>query len=337
MNSGCRTTQVERRPYLVIGWLCLAMLAVPNRSAGQSELDASSTDSPMGETNPIRLEAPVLPMRDRLREQIEQLRADREKVAADVATLRNQPTGASSDPRLLDRMAEDLNVVNEEYTQRIERLRRRLFELRKTLLRRQRQAELVPEPAPPEPPPADLRQPFEDGGADIGDDKTSIEWEPELDEADTDEPPSEAPEPTSTPNLLSDAVQVTKETVDQHALADNLFATGEVDLALKLYQSIQVSQLEVEEQAWIWYQIACCHRILSTGPEPKSKLADAERFFRRVVGSLKSGPLFDSARWWLEVMHKRAEMEEKLGRMDEQLKQLTEATDEQGSLTGMGN
>ena len=77
---------------------------------------------------------------------------------------------------------------------------------------------------------------------------------------------------------LSDAISILKEPVDRLAMADSLFATREMRLALELYESIDAIQFDPEDRLWIWHQIGCCQRVLGDQAAGGEVLQDGGRF-----------------------------------------------------------
>ena len=117
--------------------------------------------------------------------------------------------------------------------------------------------------------------------------RTSAGKPPQTPAADEPENANDAVAPADAVVPLTDAIPILNEPVDRLALADNLFATREMRLALELYESIDANQLDPDDRLWIWHQIGCCQRMLGDQ-------AEAEKYFRMVVGSSSSGSLFDN-------------------------------------------
>ncbi|MCA9212258.1 MAG: hypothetical protein KDB27_04265 [Planctomycetales bacterium] len=85
-------------------------------------------------------------------------------------------------------------------------------------------------------------------------------------------------------------VAVLNSAVNRLSLADSLYATGELQVALKIYQQIRTTA--GEDQAWVTFQIAQCHRRLGSK-------ANADQAYRVVTGMPNSGRWGEYAKWWL--------------------------------------
>lgn len=105
--------------------------------------------------------------------------------------------------------------------------------------------------------------------------------------------------------------------VDRIGLADNLYAIGELQIALEMYQQVDLTQLKESEWFWVKYQIASCFRRLG-------QTGDAQDQYRRLAGQKKAGWLAATARWWLDQMDARAALEQEIKRQDEVISALTE-------------
>lgn len=105
--------------------------------------------------------------------------------------------------------------------------------------------------------------------------------------------------------------------VDRLGLADSLFATGQVSLALEMYSRLDIKSSPQDIQDWVAYQQASCHRRLGNLPE-------AEKRYRDVIAATQSGWLNDISRWWLKAISER--------------KQLTDRTEKlKATLTALGS
>ncbi len=98
--------------------------------------------------------------------------------------------------------------------------------------------------------------------------------------------------------------------VDRVALADNLYRVKEYKLALDIYAEVDVRQLSDDQQFWVQFQTASCHRQLGDLPAAREQ-------FRIIAGQPESGWLGRSSTWWLNTMRDRAELEEQLSSMQE--------------------
>lgn len=105
--------------------------------------------------------------------------------------------------------------------------------------------------------------------------------------------------------------------VDRIGLADNLYAMGELQIALEMYQQVDLKQLSESEWYWVKYQIASCYRRLG-------QISDAQDQYRRLAGQKNAGWLATTARWWLDQMDARAALQKKVEEQDRIITALTE-------------
>jgi hypothetical protein len=105
--------------------------------------------------------------------------------------------------------------------------------------------------------------------------------------------------------------------IDRLALGDSLFATGQSDLALQAYSSIELKRLPAVDRYWIEYQIANCHRRLGNR-------AEAEQRYRRLAGLVDGGWCAAHARWWLDAMSTRTSLERDLEQVRMSLRTIEE-------------
>ena len=96
-----------------------------------------------------------------------------------------------------------------------------------------------------------------------------------------------------------DATTVIDGPVDRIGLADNLYALGELTIALEMYEQVDAKKVKPEEAYWVMFQRACCHRRLG-------QLEEAQKVYRRLAGQEPAGWLAKTARWWLDQMDTRA-------------------------------
>lgn len=89
---------------------------------------------------------------------------------------------------------------------------------------------------------------------------------------------------------------------DQIALADSLFYTGEIDLAINLYQKVlQATPLGGEDHVWIRYQIASCYRRMN-------KFDEASKILRQIAEGPDTNPIVVNARWWLDTIERKRKL-----------------------------
>lgn len=108
---------------------------------------------------------------------------------------------------------------------------------------------------------------------------------------------------------------ITAEPIDRTALADNLFASGKFELAMKIYRDLVVVNPKTADDVWHHYQLACCYRHLGS-------IQEAEKHYRIVAGSKEDEHLAENARWWLDWLQKQTEASQKLNLLRSSLEQL---------------
>lgn len=113
------------------------------------------------------------------------------------------------------------------------------------------------------------------------------------------------------------ATTITDHPIDRVGLANNLYGTGEIQLALEIYQKIPLEEQNPSDRLWIQYQIANCHRRLGND-------AEAARGFRIVTSQDSKSWIGKFAVWWLNSNSKIETAQERLNelnRMSEVLKE----------------
>jgi TolA-binding protein len=123
---------------------------------------------------------------------------------------------------------------------------------------------------------------------------------------------AEAKQPSE---AIVQAVAMLDGPVDPLGFANNLYATGEFQLALELYQKIDRSNVGPPDWLWIEYQIANCQRRLG-------KMAEAERGFRIVTSRDKNSWIGQNARWWLDVGDRTQKLQARILKAQQLLDQL---------------
>jgi hypothetical protein len=121
-----------------------------------------------------------------------------------------------------------------------------------------------------------------------------------------------APEPTS-----STSETVVGTSINRLALGDSLFGTGQTELALQAYSSIELNRLTASDRYWIEYQIANCHRRLGNIPEAQTR-------YRKLAGLVDAGWCAGHAKWWLDALNTRAALQRDLVAVKNSLKSMEE-------------
>ncbi|MFO0261009.1 MAG: hypothetical protein ACK53V_05230 [Planctomycetota bacterium] len=100
--------------------------------------------------------------------------------------------------------------------------------------------------------------------------------------------------------------------VDPLELANSLFQTGNYELALKTYLAVADSLDKPQDALWTEYFIASCRRILGDLP-------NAEKGYRGLVESRRPTRPVEAARWWLDNVERRKNIETTITQIDSYL------------------
>ncbi len=188
-------------------------------------------------------------------------------------------------PPLLQSLQQRLSSAGQQRRMQYQQINQRLDKL-EWILSHQRQTEQVPQPLTTPPQPAAGAATLPSAGTEPPD--VPIPQADATAESSTTEPIRSQ----LAPELVTDAA------VDRRALADSLFGSGQIELALKLYLELNAAETDAEEQIWVRYQIGCCYRRLHD-------YAHANEFYRQVVGENGDSPYPKLARWWLDVIDRK--------------------------------
>jgi hypothetical protein len=191
---------------------------------------------------------------------------------------------------LLDSLKRRLTITNQKRQLKYSEINKRLDRLEGVLLRKQQPMPaaapkpLIPVPqAVPEPPtPAVV---------------------PEQPEPKRDLDPTSEVKPKPDP-LPAPPTVVTTDAVDRIALADNLFASNQLEMALPLYFELSKEKHSAKDLIWIHYQIASTSRRLR-------KPDQARKHYRIVAGQKSDGLYPRLSRWWLDTIQRRITLEAK--------------------------
>jgi hypothetical protein len=299
-----------------LGYAAGAEPAVPPTTTSTGEL-AATQDVGDDPTSTEGLSA-------RLKEQMRRLRETREAViAADQDSLPDHSDTAPTENRRLRQLRRELIEQQAIWQKRHDRLNADLSRLEALFQDSQRghPAADIPQtpPTPPDPttaaPNNEPLQSTESTAADgSGGSPSLIRPGPTTLPMDA----SSGPDSEAIPPALVEAIAVTDQPVDRMGLANNLYGTGEYNLALQIYQRIDTGSLPPVDQEWVYYQIANCHRQLG-------HTAEAERGFRIVTAGRQEGWCNQNARWWLETNTKLSQLRQRV----EQIQQILETLGEE--------
>ena len=94
-------------------------------------------------------------------------------------------------------------------------------------------------------------------------------------------------------------------TIDRLGLANNLYAVGEYELALDMYEKTDMTELTAQQQIWTDYQMANCLRRMGRN-------ADASNRYRRIAEQPEAGWLSEQSRWWVDVLEQIRQLQSSL-------------------------
>ncbi len=247
---------------------------------------------------------------------VERLKRDRAELQADLDKLKGiRPRNEDEQPRepvVLELMRSKIEEAESHQAKRMTDLRRQIYKLQ-GLIERERTK------------PAPALTPKTDNAASR--DSASQIIEPPVAKAEPQTPARPTIKfptiPTRQPGEFAEPipVPVTSGPVDRLRLADNLFATGEPQLALEIYEDIIELRQAPAKQTWIEYQMAGCHRQLGD-------LDQAERLYRVVTGTPNAEFLSQSSRWWLESIKRQREIQARHNQLTKTVQTIDENIDE---------
>ena len=123
--------------------------------------------------------------------------------------------------------------------------------------------------------------------------------------------------------------------IDRLGLANNLYAVGEYQLAMKMYEQTEMAELTAQQQIWTDYQMANCLRRMGRN-------AEASNRYRRIADQPEAGWLSEQSRWWVDVLEQirqlQSSLEEDVGNSEENLQSpfvdVPLDSDSSGNVTG---
>jgi len=108
------------------------------------------------------------------------------------------------------------------------------------------------------------------------------------------------------------AQMIVEGTIDRFALATSLFGTGQTELCLDVLKHVDVKQLSREDQIWVEYMQASCHRRAG-------RIDLAQQSYRRILAERDADWIGELARWWLDAMDARKQLQSNVVRLSETL------------------
>ncbi len=123
--------------------------------------------------------------------------------------------------------------------------------------------------------------------------------------------------------------------IDRLGLANNLYAVGEYQLAMKMYEQTEMAELTAQQQIWTDYQMANCLRRMGRN-------AEASNRYRRIAEQPEAGWLSEQSRWWVDALEQirqlQGSLEEDAGSSEENLQSpftgVPRDSDSSGNVTG---
>ena len=125
---------------------------------------------------------------------------------------------------------------------------------------------------------------------------------------------------------MLDQIKIMNGPIDRLSLANNLFASGNIELALEVYKHIDTRQLSPLDKSWLAYQIAGCHRLLGSRDS-------AKQGYRVVTRESGNSVLGNQAKWWLQNLDRESKMQERKDRIQKSIVALRERFDEKTQST----
>lgn len=110
------------------------------------------------------------------------------------------------------------------------------------------------------------------------------------------------------------------DTVDQLAMANNLFAQNDIANATAQYEHLLKSPQTAEDIVWIQYQLAGCYRR-------SGNTLLAKKHYRMVASNKKNDYWSQRAVWWLEYLRRSSTRMEKQQQLEAELKSLQQELD----------
>lgn len=304
LRAGAEVTPAERQPAVAPPLAPTSPTRADNESAPARPaedlelLPEPRADQVVAEESPADGAEPT----SRIEALLRQLRAKRAELSAtrkaSDAAQQSAPRAvggqARSDlPKPLESVERRLTTANRRYHEKVSQIQRQII-LLEQVLQRTRQQVAVQGPAATGPPTS--VSPNSPGVAGATDMESPAAPATSMSTAATEPDSHDGESP----------LPVTDDVVDRLALADSLFGSGRVKLALGIYLKAKSEQLSDPERAWVHHQIGNCYRRLG-------KTSDAERNYRIVVGLAGEEPLGRYARWWLDQTSETEKLRKRLG------------------------
>ena len=109
-------------------------------------------------------------------------------------------------------------------------------------------------------------------------------------------------------------------TVDQLALANNLFAQNDIENAKNMYEKLLKLPQTAQDIVWIQYQLAGCYRRAGNNQL-------AKKYYRTVVSNKQEAYWSNRAMWWMDYLNRSSTMMEKQQQLEAELKSLQQELD----------
>jgi TolA-binding protein len=241
---------------------------------------------------------------------------------ADEPAGTGQPAGAGASEMSPSVLLDDLESGAREKQARLVRLRLQLQRLAEEN-RRAREQVQPPEPEPDAakdtPPPPAPEADLEPLMPELAPNDPHAVPAPPVEEPahPADAAHGDAAVPPQSGAAAHTAETLAGASINRLALGDSLFGTGQTELALQAYSNIELTKVAAVDRYWIEYQIANCHRRLGNVPE-------AQQRYRKLAGLVDAGWCAGHARWWLDALATRSELQKNLEAVKHSLKSMEE-------------
>lgn len=237
------------------------------------------------------------PAPGKLQQRVQSLGQDRDRVVGKLSDDFRREQTYNTRPVMLDALRRRIGQSFQQREAQYDEIRMRLNQLEQALANKHREPPATPEPLIklPEPKPLGTtpKVPSDPAPTDpVPADSDEASTPPTIPAPQLTEPPE--PDPTTNPSPTI----VTETAVDRIALADSLFASHQLDIALKLYQELAIEKQTKEDMVWIHYQIGSSSRRLKNYDQ-------ARKHYRIVAGQQDAGLYQKLSKWWLDTIQRR--------------------------------
>lgn len=241
------------------------------------------------------------PAPGKLQLRVDDLERNRKQISEALSDDFRRSRSYETRPIMLDALRRKINQSFRQRESHYDDIRLRLDRLENALANQRKTRPAAPIPLVPQAQtPTDPKPPTAPAAEDpsVGEEPTTPA---------TVSPPTLTKPPEPDPIKPSPTV-VTETAVDRIGLADSLFASHQVDIALKLYLELSREKQSPEDLLWIHYQIGSSSRRVKNYDQ-------ARRYYRMVAGKPEAGLYQKLSKWWLDTLQRKLNYEEEQNRL----------------------